>query len=484
MTAPGLKGGAACPQDAGLGAGQRPESALGTTRSTSSRWLLVVWLACAAAASAAAASAVQPNIVFILADDLGFADVAFHGGSAPTPHLDKLAREGVELTQHYVAATCSPTRSAFMSGRYWSRFGILGPDNRRALPLDTATLPRALKSVGYETALTGKWHLGSKSEWGPNHYGFDHSYGSLAGGVGPWDHFYKEGEFVKTWHRNGQIIKEEGHVTDLIANEAVQWIGARGVKPFFLYVPFTAVHLPLKEPKAWLERVPASIVGEVPRHYAASIMHLDDAVGRIVAALEKAGKRTNTLIVFTSDNGGSWAANADQSYPADDYPQGKIPASNHPWRGQKGQLYDGGIRVATIANWPGQLRAAKVAQPMHIVDWMPTISALAGYKPERDLKWDGRNMWPHLSDSKTPLVARTLYWTTPNATAVREGDWKLIVPTARGNKAAAGKPELFNLASDPHEKNDLAVQQPERVAALMQVHSRLAAADRDAMAKE
>ncbi len=450
-----------------------------------SRWLLTVWLACVTVVSAtAAATAAKPNIVFILADDLGYGDVAFHGGVAPTPHLDKLAREGVELTQHYVAATCSPTRSAFMSGRYWSRFGILGPDNRRALPLDTVTLPRALKSVGYETALTGKWHLGSKPEWGPNHYGFDHSYGSLAGGVGPWDHFYKEGEFVKTWHRNEQLVTEQGHVTDLIAKEAVEWIGARKSAPFFLYVPFTAVHLPLKEPKAWVDRVPASVTGEVARHYAASVMHLDDAVGQIVAALENAGKRANTLIVFTSDNGGSWAANADQAYPADNYPEGKIPASNLPWRGQKGQLYDGGTRAATIANWPGQLPAAKVAQPMHIVDWMPTFCALVGYAPERDLKWDGRNMWPHISDAKTAPIARTLYWTTPNAASVREGDWKLIVPMARPNKAVVGKPELFNLAADPHEKTDLAAQQPERVAALQRTLAEIAKSDRDAVSKQ
>lgn len=454
----------------------------------SCRRLLVAAVAFLAASAvgvgaASAASPSKPNIVFILADDLGWGDVAFHGGPAPTPHLDKLAREGVELTQHYVAATCSPTRSAFLSGRYWSRFGILGPDNRRALPLDTVTLPRALKSVGYETALTGKWHLGSKPEWGPNHYGFDHSYGSLAGGVGPWDHFYKQGEFVRTWHRNEKLITEEGHVTALIANEATQWIGARGATPFFLYVPFTAVHLPLKEPAMWLERVPAGITDPVARHYAASVMHLDDAVGRIVAALEKAGKRNNTLIVFTSDNGGSWAANADQSYPPDNYPEGRIPGRNVPWRGQKGQLYDGGIRVATIVNWPGRLRPAKIPQPMHIVDWMPTFTALAGYTPERNLRWDGRNLWPHLSDAKTLPIARTLYWATANASAVREGDWKLIVPTARANKAA-GKPELFDLAGDPHETTDLAAHQPERVAALKQVLARAAAADRDAMVKD
>ncbi|HRH95034.1 MAG TPA: sulfatase-like hydrolase/transferase, partial [Prosthecobacter sp.] len=228
------------------------------------------------------AAPLRPNLVFIMADDLGWADVAFHGGNAPTPHLDKLVSEGLELTHHYVAPVCSPTRTGLMTGRCWSRFGVTSPQNNRALPWDTVTLPRALKSAGYETCLTGKWHLGSKPEWGPNHYGFDHSYGSLAGGVGPWNHFYKKGEFSVTWHRDEKLMTESGHVTDLITREACEWIAGRKDTPFFLYVPFTAVHLPLKEPEEWLAKVPAGITGDVPRHYAACIMHLDDAVGKII----------------------------------------------------------------------------------------------------------------------------------------------------------------------------------------------------------
>jgi arylsulfatase A-like enzyme len=446
--------------------------------------VLVLVAGLLATACRAAVASQRPNIVFILADDLGWADVAFHQGNAPTPHLDKLARESVELTQHYSAATCSPTRAGLMTGRCWSRFGILGPDNRRALPWDTITLPRALKNVGYETALMGKWHLGSKSDWGPNHFGFDHSYGSLAGGVGPWDHFYKEGEFMRTWHRNEKLLTETGHVTDLIANEAVQWIAARKGAPFFLYVPFTAVHLPLKEPAEWLARVPAAITGEVPRQYAASIMHFDDAIGRVIAALEKAGVRENTLLVFTSDNGGSKAPNHDQPYPPDGYAQGRIPGNNEPWRGQKGDLYEGGIRVPTLVSWPGRLRPAKIAQPMQIVDWMPTLCALTGYAPPRDLKWDGLNMWPHLTGEAKAPVARTLYWTTPQASAVREGDWKLIVPIARAGKAAPGAPQLFDLAQDAREKTDLAAKMPERVDALKRTLATIAKADRDAMVKE
>ena len=196
--------------------------------------------------------------MLIIADDLGWADVGFHGGNVPTPHLDRLAREGVELAQHYVHPVCSPTRTALMSGRYAGRFGVTAPQATQAMPFDTVTLPKALKSVDYETCLTGKWHLGSKPDWGPRQFGFDHTYGSFAGGVGPWNHRYKVGPFSFTWHRDDKLIEEEGHVTDLIAKEATDWIASRGEKnSFFLYVPFTAVHLPIKEPEEYLKRVPA-----------------------------------------------------------------------------------------------------------------------------------------------------------------------------------------------------------------------------------
>ncbi|MEM0969406.1 MAG: sulfatase-like hydrolase/transferase, partial [Verrucomicrobiota bacterium] len=258
---------------------------------------------------ASLAEEARPNLVFIIADDLGWADVEFHGGNTPTPHLNQLLSEGIELTHHYVAPVCSPTRAGFLTGRYWSRFGITTPINNRGLDFDTPTLPRALGEAGYATALIGKWHLGSQPEWGPNHFGFQHSYGSLAGGVTPYSHFYKKGNNSVTWHRNHELIKEEGHVTDILTQEAVTWIEhqAASEAPFFLYLPYTAVHLPIREPEEWLAKVPSTIQGEVSRQYSACILHLDDAVGRIVAAIDKAGQRENTLIIFTSDNGGSTA---------------------------------------------------------------------------------------------------------------------------------------------------------------------------------
>lgn len=432
---------------------------------------------------ASAQTASKPNIVFIIADDLGWADVAFHGGNAPTPHLDELAREGIELIHHYVAPVCSPTRTGLMTGRFWSRFNVTTPQNNRALPRDTVTLPRALKSVGYDTCITGKWHLGSKPEWGPNHFGFDHSYGSLAGGVGPWDHFYKKGEFSTTWHRSEKLITEEGHVTDLITKEAIQWLGARTDNPFFLYIPFTAVHLPIKEPTEWLAKVPAGITGDVPRHYAACIMHLDDAVGRIIATLEKTGKRDNTLLVFTSDNGGSTTENAGQTYPPDDYPMGKLPGNNRPLRGEKASVYEGGIRVPTIASWPGKLKGGKCEVPLHIADWMPTFCALTGYKPDKDLKWDGTNIWSVLSEGAA-LPERSLYWTAPGfkSRALRVGDLKLIIHDAK--KDGKEKVELYNLSKDPNETTDLAAKMPDKVAELKTKLAETARADRDSVADD
>lgn len=408
------------------------------------------------------AAAEKPNVVFVIADDLGWADVGFHGGNAPTPNLDQLAEESLELTRHYVAPVCSPTRVGLLTGRCWSRFGITTPTNSLALPFDTTTLPRALKRQGYETCLIGKWHLGSKPEWGPNHFGFDHSYGSLAGGVTAWTHRYKKGEYSVTWHRNHELLEEEGHVTDLLTNEAVTWISERtGEHPFFLYVPFTAVHLPVNEPKEWLEKVPPSIASEIGRHYAACIMHLDDSVGKIRAALEERGLAENTIFVFTSDNGGSTSTNNTQPYPKDDSPGGKVTASNHPLRNQKGSVYEGGIRVPTLVSWPGRISPGKLATPVFIADWMPTFCHLAGVSLEDDPSWDGINIADLLQGGEE-INKRPLYIAGPRSrsSALFYDGWKLV--------AHEGKPaELYAIDEDLPEKTDLAADEPERVRDLL-----------------
>lgn len=416
----------------------------------------------------------RPNIVFIIADDLGWGDVGFHDGNAPTPHLDRMAREGLEMTRHYVAPVCTPTRTGFMTGRCWSRFGATAPMNERVLPLDTITISRAMKQTGYVTCLTGKWHLGSLPEDAPNRFGFDHSYGSLAGGVSPWNHRYKQGPYSETWHRNGKLINETGHVTDLITDEAIAWLQATDDTPFFLYVPYTAVHLPLKEPAQWLARVPDSIEGEVARHYAASIMHLDDSVGRILASLDSLGKRDQTLVVFTSDNGGSTAENNDLKYPDDDCPNGPLPGNNRPWRGKKGDVYEGGIRVPTIVSWPGKVRPGSVDSPVQIIDWMPTFCALAGYRSEQDLAWDGIDLTSLLIKHQSP-PERAIYTVGPNwkSKSLHQGDWKLIVhSTGKGSRS-----ELYHLATDPAEKDNQASDESDRVKTMMGRMKKISAND-------
>ena len=456
----------------------------------SGRWsglLVRAWLLAMAASGCVAGqaddAAPRPDVVFLLADDLGWGDVGFHGGVAATPHLDQLARDGLELGCHLVAPVCSPTRVSLLTGRWWSRFGVVDPQNERALPWETRTLPRALAEAGYATALVGKWHLGSRPGELPNRFGFDTSYGSLAGGVTSFTHRYKNGPFTHTWHRDGGLITEQGHVTDLIAAEAVRRIEALAVpaadrRPYFLYVPFTAVHLPVQEPADWLARVPAGIDGAVARHYAACIMHLDDAVGRILAALDKAGTRGRTLVVFTSDNGASSVANTGQDYPPDGSPPGPIPGCNRPFRGGKETLYEGGVRVPTVVSWPGHVRPGRVDAPVQIADWMPTLCRFAGHAADGDPSADGIDIGGLLT-SHEPPPERLLYAVGPGwqSRAVRRGDWKLIVTAA-----AEGRPErceLFDLGADPAEAHDRAADEPAVVNRLRAAMTAAAARDNE-----
>ena len=432
------------------------------------------------------AHAAPPNIVFFLIDDLGWADVGYHGSPFPTPNIDRLAAQGVELNQHYVAPVCSPTRSALLTGRYWSRFGVNSPQNNQALPFSTVTMASALAKLGYQTAISGKWHLGSKPEWGPKHFGFDWAYGSLAGGTGPYDHRYKKGPFSITWHRNHQLIEEEGHVTDLISKEATGLIKTFDPdRPFFLYVPFTAVHHPIDEPEFWLSRVPKS-VPEERRAYSACVMHMDAAVGSIMAALEHKELLENTIVVFSSDNGGDGGiADSDTALYPGENAKGTVLGANHPLRGHKGQVYEGGIRVPAIASWKGTWKPRKVETPLHVVDWVPTLTALAGYRPEKDLKWDGRDIRSVLEGAGS-TGDRELYFKGPGGRqfALRDGDWKILLHAA--SKDAPEKMELFHLGRDPNEKTDLAgaAQHKSRLAALRTKLDAQRARDDDAVVKQ
>jgi arylsulfatase A-like enzyme len=378
---------------------------------------------------------------------------------------------------------CSPTRAALLTGRYASRFGVTAAQNQRALPWKTVTLAAALHAAGYDTAITGKWHLGSKPEEGPQKFGFAHGYGLLAGGCTPFTHQYKEGEFSETWHRNGKLITEEGHVTDLIAREAVQWIEQRGAKPFFLYVAFNAIHVPMQEPDEWLERN-THLADPGQRLRAACASHMDDAIGRVLAVLDSKKLRDNTLVLFLSDNGAhALSANQGGPYPGD-YGQMKVGNDNLPWRGHKSGVYEGGIRTPGLAVWPGKIKPGVTHTPLHAVDWMPTLCALAGAKPAGDLKWDGIDIWPVLSEPDRTWPPRTLYSAAPGfrARAIRYGDWKLVVSagqTKKGAVAPTSAEELFNLASDPAETKNLAAEKPELLAEMKQRLAEISALDND-----
>lgn len=401
-----------------------------------------------------ATTARPPNIVLIVADDLGWADVGYHASEIRSPTIDRLAAEGVKLESHYVMPQCTPTRVALLTGRYPSRFGnhCTQAANTKALPDGTPTLASLLKSAGYDTGIFGKWHLGSKPEWGPNHFGFKESYGSLAGAVGMYDHRYRltDPEFTRTWHRNETFIDETGHATDLVTKEAVQWIGQKHENPFFLYLPFHSVHVPLVEEQKWLDMNP-HIAAPDRRLFAAAVSHLDHSIRSIVSALEQNSQLENTLIIFTSDNGGLHH-HGGNTYPPPD-PAVHNFSSNRPLRGQKGDTYEGGIRVPAFAYWKGHLMPRTVTAPLHAVDWLPTLCTLAGISTDKVPKGDGKDIWPIVSGQEKEATERTLYWVWGNKrqrVALRQGPWKLV------RNGPGAKIELFNLDTDPNETRDLA----------------------------
>lgn len=411
----------------------------------------------------------KPNIVFIIADDLGWRDIGYQDAEIKTPHLDKLAQSGRRFDQHYVLPTCTPTRVGLMSGLYPSRFGVLSPAYGRIFGDDTVTLPEALKRKGYATHISGKWHMGSPPECTPLKYGFTASYGYFHGQIDPYTHHYKTG--VPSWHRNDRYLTEEGHATDLITREAVRVISDAHSRPFFLYVAYSVPHFPLKEPEQWTAPY-SHIKDDSRRWFAASVTHMDDGIGQIVKALEETGRRDNTLVVFVSDNGGqrSWHSKSQYKGRYADKPH-KVLGDNRPLRGWKGDCYEGGIRVPALVNWPGRLTPGVIKPPVHIVDWLPTLCGLAGARRSGGPPLDGRDIWPVIRGERRP-PPRTLYWKTPKASAIRVGGWKLIVNN-KNNRA-----ELFNLRDDPLEKRDLAGEAPDKLAALKKAMAQVAARDR------
>jgi arylsulfatase A-like enzyme len=403
-----------------------------------------------------ARAADRPNILLIVADDLGWRDVGWHGSEIKTPTLDRLAKNGVRLERHYVYPTCSPTRAGLLTGRNPSRFGIHGPiagRSKQTLPADTPTLARSLATAGYDTALFGKWHLGLRPEVGPRKFGFAHSYGYLHGQIDPITHLYKNGD--RTWHRDDVLLDEKGHATDLLAAEAVRFVSKKRTAPFFLWLAFSVPHHPLVEEERWLAPYRQTIKNPSRRLYAASVSHMDSAIGQVVAALEKAKQLDSTLIVFTSDNGGQERYASKTEYGGKHGPN-DVLGDNRPWRGWKGGLYEGGIRVPALAHWPGKLKPGEVKAAVSYLDWFPTLAEVGGGKVGAGV--EGRDMWAILGGKKRAAPLR-LYWNTGAARGLLDGDWKLIEPRR-------GKAELYNLADDPGEKTDLALKEPDRAKAM------------------
>ena len=399
----------------------------------------------------------RPNIVYIIADDIGYADVGFRGSDIATPALDRLAAEGATLTQFYAQPLCTPTRAALMTGRYPLRYGlqtgVIPSGASYGLATDEILLPQILGAAGYRTALVGKWHLGhADPAFWPRQRGFDSFYGPLVGEI---DHFEHTAHGIPDWYRDNTLVEEEGYDTELLGAEAARLIeGHDPATPLFLQLAFTAAHTPYQAPDAWLARY-SGIADPARRAYAAMISAMDEQIGRVVAALEAKGMREDTLIVFQSDNGGT----RSKMFAGEGAVTGELPPSNAPLRDGKGTLYEGGTRVVALMNWPGRIAPGEAPGMIHVVDMLPTLAGLAGASTKGTKPLDGVDLWPALTGpgAREEIV----YNVEPTQAAVRQGRWKLhwvaTLPTAV---------ELFDLDADPSETTNLAAGQPDIVAAL------------------
>lgn len=399
---------------------RRRDLLLGGSSAIAARWAGGLAAVAGTATQASAQPAPRPHILYIVADDLGWKDVGFHGSDIKTPNIDKLAQEGARLEQFYVQPMCTPTRAAFLTGRYPCRYGlqtlVIPTPAKYGMPTDERLLPQALKEAGYKTAMVGKWHLGhADRKFWPRQRGFDYHYGSMVGEV---DYFSHSSANIRDWYRNDRPLKEQGYVTQLWGKDAVAQIGAHDASvPLFLYLAFTAPHAPYQAPKDYLDKY-KHIEDPTRRAYAAMVTCMDDEIGKVLAALERKNMRQNTLVVFMSDNGGNRTA----MFSGDvDVSKLKLPADNGPYRGGKGMLYEGGTRVAALANWPGRIKPGEVKEMMHIVDMFPTLAGLAGASLDKGKPLDGVNVWPTISEGKPSPRQEIVYNVEPFRGAVRQG---------------------------------------------------------------
>ncbi|MBP2551749.1 arylsulfatase A-like enzyme [Neorhizobium galegae] len=402
-----------------------------------------------------------PHIIYVVADDLGWKDVGYHGSDIRTPHIDALAANGARLEQFYAQPMCTPTRAALMTGRYPLRYGlqtgVIPSGGSYGLATDEYILPQMLKDAGYRTAMVGKWHLGhAKKEFWPTQRGFESFYGALVGEI---DHFEHASHGVKDWYRDNEPLQEEGVDNLLFSKEALKIVDTHDAnKPLFLYLAYTAPHTPLQAPQEYLDKYSA-IPDPQRRAYAAMISIIDDGIGALVETLAKRGMRENTIIMFQSDNGGVRSA----MFAGESKVTGELPAQNGPYRDGKGTLYEGGTRVAALANWPGKIASEKVDGVIHVTDIYPTLAALAGVELGRNKPLDGINAWATISQGKPSARHEMVYNVDPMGGAIRDGNMKLI-----WTAALPGRVELFDLSKDKSETTNLAERYPRIVRKLQE----------------
>jgi arylsulfatase A-like enzyme len=398
-----------------------------------------------------------PNIVLLVTDDMGYADIGVHGGKdIPTPNIDALARAGVRFTDAYVTGPyCSPTRAGLLTGRYPQRFGHefnLGVDAQFGLPLSETTLANRLRAAGYRTAVFGKWHLGGGEKFHPMSRGFDEFFGFLGG-----EHSYLDigtggANPILDGRRPATAIT---YLTDALADRAVDFIRREQARPFLLYLAFNAVHTPMHATDKYLARF-KDITDPQRRTYAAMLSAMDDAIGRTIATIRDEKLEENTLIIFMNDNGGPTMPGTTIN-----------GASNGPLRGSKRQTWEGGIRVPFIIRWKGRVPEGTTdSRPIIQLDVLPTALAAAGIPLGSESKIDGVNLLPFLTGKDQRLPHEALYWRLGGMMAIRKGDWKLVKtqegplppdPSVLSDLSAA---ELYNLATDIGERKNLAPANP------------------------
>ncbi len=410
------------------------------------------------AAPLLAAAHRRPNVIVILADDLGFADAGFNGcKDFATPHIDHLARTGMRFTNAMVSHPfCSPSRAGLLTGRYQQRFGYENnpvynrDDEISGLPTTEITLANVLAGAGYKTGQIGKWHLGAAPKFHPLRRGFQEQFGFLGGGH---DYFKSDlvdpdpREYLIPMQRDGKPVPEAEYLTDAFSREACAFVRRHAPDPFFLYLAYNSPHMPLQTPRAYLDRV-RDIADPIRRAYAAMICAMDDGIGRLTATLGDLKLENDTLVVFLSDNGGPIAA---------------THADNHPFRGAKGEVYEGGIHVPFLMRYPSRLPAGETyGSPISALDIFPTAAALAGAPLPSGRIIDGVNLIPHVTGKGSPPPHDMIFWRKGGgqAFAVRQGNWKLV--------RIGDRTELYDLEADVSEGNDISQVKPEILRRLEQ----------------